>query len=153
MMNRSFFAIAPFLSAVALLGQKPNAADFWPQAVDDRGFHLVIYQPQIDSWKNNRLEARAAVTAKRDDSSQEMFGIVKLSARTEVDRQTRIVWLEDRKIESATFPGAKPEQGDIEKAVRDSLPNWPGSISLDRLLADLSMMGAEAEAQNTALKN
>ena len=100
-------------------GQNTTSAPTWPREVDDNGFHIVIYQPQIDKWKDNRLEARAAVTASRPDSSQETFGIVTLSARTDVDKETRMVWLEDLKVTSASFPGAKPEQGDLADAIRN----------------------------------
>jgi hypothetical protein len=88
----------------------------------------------------------------RGGSSQETFGIVTLTARTNVDKETRMVWLEDLKVTSASFPGAKPERGDLEKAVRDSLPIWPGTIALDRLLADLAINGVEAESQSVPLK-
>src|SRR5580658_5070812 len=92
----------------------PTAVGAFPKEIDDRGFHLVIYQPQVDSWKKDRLEARAAVTASRSGSTEEAFGIVTLTARTDVDKETRTVWFEDLKVTSASFPGVKPEQGDLE---------------------------------------
>ncbi len=139
--------------AAILPGQTAPAAGNWPMQLDDHGFHIVVYQPQVDSWKKDRLEGRAAVTATKAGSSQEAFGIITLSARTDVDKETRMVALADLKVTSASFPGAKPEQGDLEKAVRDSLPNWPKVIALDRLLADLSINGATLEGQSTGLKN
>src|SRR5271169_2263671 len=60
----------------------PSAVGAFPKEIDDRGFHLVVYQPQVDSWKKDRIEARAAVTASRSGSNQEAFGIVTLTART-----------------------------------------------------------------------
>src|SRR5277367_5330904 len=71
---------AGFLFSVVSLGQDATSVQNWPRVVDANGFHLVIYQPQVDSWKNNRLEARAAVTASRPGSTQENFGIVALNA-------------------------------------------------------------------------
>lgn len=137
----------------SLLGQTPPVTrETWPRVVDDRGFHLVIYQPQVDSWKMNRLEAHAAVTASSEGSSSESFGIVKLSARTGVDKETRTVSIEDLKINSVSFPGAKTDQGELEKALRATLPDWPTTVSLDRLLADLSINGAEAQPQSAPLK-
>jgi hypothetical protein len=142
------------LATIALLAaQTAPTGDTWPMELDDHGFHLVIYQPQVDSWKQNHLEGRAAVTATKTGSNQEAFGIVMLSARTDVDKETRMVALDDIKVTSASFPGAKPEQGDLEKAVRDSLPNWPKVVALDRLLADLSINGATPEGVSTGLKN
>jgi hypothetical protein len=112
----------------------------------------------VDSWKTNLLEGRAAVTATKTTSPAakspvEAFGLVTLSARTDVDKETRMVALEDLKVTSASFPGAKSEQGDLEKAVRDSLPNWPKTVALDRLLADLSINGTAPEGASSGLKN
>src|SRR5271166_1251951 len=86
----------PYLS-----GQTAAAAETWPMQLDDHGFHLVIYQPQVDSWKKDRLEGRAAVTATVAGSTKEAFGIVMLSARTAVDKETRMVALDDLKVTSA----------------------------------------------------
>jgi hypothetical protein len=146
-------AVVLITLAAILPGQTAPSAETWPMQLDDHGFHIVVYQPQVDSWKKDRLEGRAAVTATKAGSSQEAFGIVTLSARTDVDKETRMVALQDVKVTSATFPGAKPEQGDLERAVRDSLPNWPKVVALDRLLADLSINGATPEGQSAGLKN
>lgn len=145
-------SIAPLFFSQVSLSQNNASGEAWPQELDDNGFHLAIYQPQVDSWKNNKLEARAAVTATRPGVARESFGIVTLSARTDVDKMTRTVWLEDIKVNNASFPGAKSEEGDLERAVRDSISAWPKSVSLDRLLADLAINGAEAQTQSAPLK-
>ena len=138
-------AISPFLYSQTA---PAPAAEAWPKAVDDQGFHVVIYQPQVDSWKKNQLQARAAVTATRPPSTTEAFGIVTLTARTEVNKETRSVSLEDMKITNASFPGAKPEQGDLEKVVREAFKS--GTVGLDHLLADIAMTGAETESMAAA---
>ncbi len=152
MTPRSFalaLGMTPLLFAQALFSQTPSPSTaVWPKEVDNQGFHLVIYQPQVDSWKNNKLDARAAVTATRPPDTTEAFGIVTLTARTEVNKETRVVSLEDLKVISASFPGAKPEQGELEKAIRESFQS--GTVGLDSLLADLAMTGAETEAQAAA---
>jgi hypothetical protein len=35
-----------------------DAGPGWPQKMDAFGFHLVIYQPQVDHWKKDHLDAR-----------------------------------------------------------------------------------------------
>jgi hypothetical protein len=128
----------------------PPAMETWPRETDALGFHLVIYQPQVDSWKKDQLQARAAVTATRPPSTVEAFGIVTLTARTEVEKDMRLVMLHDLKVTSANFPGAKPAEGNLEQAVRESVSTWAKTVSLDRLLADLAITGAEMEPQATA---
>src|SRR5271157_3597816 len=54
-----------FLTFIALplvFAQAPPASDeYWPREVDTDDLRLVLYQPQVDSWKGNRIEARSAV--------------------------------------------------------------------------------------------
>lgn len=113
----------------------------------------MIYQPQVDSWKDNRIEARSAVIVTRREDPTQIFGIVSISARTEVYRETRLVSMEDITIKDANFPSARSLQSTLLNAVRDSLPNWPRTVSLDRLLADFSINQAEAKAESIRLKN
>ena len=125
----------------------------WPREIDSGNVHLVIYQPQVDSWKDNRIEARSAVIVTRREDPTQIFGIVSINARTEVDRETRLVSFEDITIKDANFPSATSLQSTLLNAVRDSVPNWPRTVSLDRLLADLSITQAEAKAESIRLKN
>lgn len=125
----------------------------WPREIDSNGMHLVIYQPQVDSWKDNVIEARSAVILTRAADPKEIFGIVSIGARTEVDREARLVSFEDIVIRDANFPSAASLRTSLLKAVRDSVPNWPRTVSLDRLLADLQITQAESKAESVSLKN
>jgi hypothetical protein len=74
--------------------------------MDAGGFHFVIYQHQVDQWKKDHLQARAAVTVTRSGDSTPVYGIVSLTARTDVDKERRWVTLEDLKVSSVSFPAA-----------------------------------------------
>jgi hypothetical protein len=126
----------------------------WPKEFDDSGYHLVLYQPQVDSWKKDRLEVRAAATATRQGQSNEIFGIVTFSARTEVDKEVRMVALQDLEIKSVSFPGSGSSQGDLTQIIKNHIQSM-GEVSLDRLLADVSVANAEFESESasTGLKN
>jgi hypothetical protein len=52
-----------------------------------------IYQPQIDSWKGDRLAVRAAAAVRDSGAAGPAFGVIWLSARTDVDKTTRLVSL------------------------------------------------------------
>jgi len=153
-MNSRVLLSLTFLASTLLFAQAPAAGDGnWPREIDSGNIHLVIYQPQVDSWKGNRIEARSAVIATRREAPTQIFGIVSINARTEVDRETRLVSFEDITIKDANFPSAATLQPTLIKALRDSVPNWPQTVSLDRLLADLSITQAEAKAESIRLKN
>jgi len=150
---RIFLSLACFVPS-CLLSQAAVPSDAnWPREVDSGGVHLVIYQPQVDNWKDNRIEARSAVIVTRAGDPAQIFGIVSINARTEVDRETRLVSFEDIAIREVSFPSASSLQPTLLKAVRESVPSWPKTVSLDRLLADVQISQAETKAESIRLKN
>lgn len=136
----------PFqVSAQTPLSRPLDPAATFPREIDDGRFHIVVYQPQVESWQKNRLQGRAALSVSGEGLNREMFGIATLTARTDVDQESRTVWLNELQVSRVSFPGAEAEQHDVENAVRDSLPDWPRTIALDRLLAGLAINNAAAE--------
>ena len=150
-------ALLLWLSVCALpilfAGTAGNGDGNWPREIDAGNIHLVIYQPQVDNWQDNRIQARSAVIVTERDNPTEIFGIVSINARTEVDRETRLVSFEGITIKDASFPSAPSLQSTLLKAVRESVLSWPSTVSLDRLLADLAVTEAETKAESTRLKN
>ena len=152
----TFSVLCCFLAITlpSVLAQTSSDADpGWPRELDARGFHIVVYQPQVDQWKKNHLEARAAVTVTRPGEPTAQYGIVSLTARTDVDKESRMVTLEDLKVSSVSFPAAKSQESELERAIRDGLPDWPRTITLDRLLAELAMTQAEVDNESVVVKN
>jgi hypothetical protein len=148
---RALLATAVFGLVVGSLPAQTDSG--WPRELNSGASHFVIYQPQVDSWKDDRLEARTVVMVTTPGSARPAYGIVKLSARTSVDKATRLVVLEEIKADSATFPAATRRQPELVRAVEQSLPDWPRTISLDRLLADLAMTQNETAAESIPLRN
>src|SRR5215475_10989472 len=95
-----------------LLGQTPPATDpsavppegVWPRELVANGANVLVYQPQVDKWDGNRLEARAAVAVRAPGAAQPSFGVVWITARTEVDKERGLVYLQDIKIPKVNFP-------------------------------------------------
>jgi hypothetical protein len=143
-----------FIALPLLLAQAPPGGDeYWPKEIGTDNIHLLLYQPQVDSWKGNRIEARSAVIVTLKGDPTEIFGTVLIRARTEVDKEARLVSLEDIEIKEANFPSATALQGKLRKAVRESVPSWPRTVSLDRLLADLAINQTETKAEMIRFKN
>jgi hypothetical protein len=54
------------LAIPQLFAKAPASGDgSWPEEIETGSIHLVVYQPQVDSWKDNRIEARSAVIVTR----------------------------------------------------------------------------------------
>jgi hypothetical protein len=146
--------LATSMVPTSLMAQAPASGDGnWPKEIVTDQIHLLLYQPQADTWTDNRIEARSAVMLTQLGDPKQMFGMIVMNARTEIDRETRTVSLEDINIKEVNLPSAGSLQPVLLKAVRDSVPDWPKTVSLDRLLADLSITQAQTQAESIRLKN
>ena len=117
-------------------------ADPWPRDMTLTNAKAVIYQPQVESWTGNQLKFRVAIQLRADDAKTPTFGVVSGSARTSVDRGSRLVDLDDFVILDVKFP-TLPDNGraythDLARAIESAL----ATISLNRLEASLAASGA-----------
>ena len=125
----------------------------WPRTVELGGAKLVVYQPQLDKWEGNRLEARAAVAATAAGSERQSFGVVWLSARTDVDKDARLVTLEDFKVEKASFPQEPGNEQLYASMLQQRADDAVRVIPLDQLEATLAVTAAVQKARAVEVKN
>jgi hypothetical protein len=92
------------LAAGPLRGDTAPAATRWPATIASADVTFTIYQPQVDRWVDDRLDGRAAVSARRRGESEATIGVVFLRARTSLDRVPGQVTFEALEFEKATFP-------------------------------------------------
>ncbi len=124
----------------------------WPKEVQVEGGAVVLYQPQIDSYSGDTVEARAAVMWRPADGSEPLFGAVWTTARVEVDRESRLVDFADIRIPQVRFPGASEEnQQKLAELLEREAPAWDLEISLDRFIAGLEIL--EGDDQFDPLKH
>src|SRR5262249_9078109 len=122
----------------------------WPRQIQQGGNTITIYQPQVERWDGNQLQSRAAVAVETPASAQPTYGVIWLSARTEVDKDRRLVTLEDCRISTGTFPTATQ---DYLSLLRQTIQPGPHTIALDRLRANLTVTQAEQKNQKQPFKN
>ena len=138
--------LVPFLRA-----QTESPDDIgWPREITHEQGTVIIYQPQLDSFKNNVLEGRAAVSVTLKDRDEPVFGAIWFKARLETDLDNRTASILNLEIPRVRFAESTPEQekkfaGFLEKEI----PKWGLSISLDRLLTTLKL----AEREQLAAEN
>ena len=67
----------------------------WPRRfeVDDDTF--TVYPLQLERWQNDRLDARAAVEVQPGDAERSLFGVVSVSAQTDLDEASGMVTVHD----------------------------------------------------------
>ena len=66
--------LALILARPALAAQDP-----WPKRFEDPKGTVVMYQPQLEDFKDDKLTARAAVSVKTKEMKTPVFGAVWLS--------------------------------------------------------------------------
>ena len=150
------FAQAP-ASATAPSGAAPAmapvAADSWPKTAELGGATYTVYQPQLDSWDTQSLAAHAAVSVLAPGSQGPTYGVIKITAKTSVDRLARTVYFTDTTVQSAAFPAAPAFASDYQKAIQAIFIKGPFTVALDRMEAALAALNAHNQAKTVPVQN
>jgi hypothetical protein len=156
-MNGTRNAIFTLLvAAAAMLGmtsisfaQAPSAggsqlpADPWPRDLSIPSAAVLVYQPQINKWADNQIDFRAAVAIKPTGATNETFGVVFATARTQVDKVARMVVFENLKVTKADFPTLPNRGAQYAAELQASFAKDMKTISLDRLETSLAAAGIQ----------
>ena len=158
------FLLAITVSAAALAQTPPPpppqtaapAPDVaWPrEAKGADGTVITVYQPQIESWAENVLKGRAAVSVLKAGEKEPTYGVIELSARTAIDKASDIATLSDVRVTKSNFPGASEEQAKqylaiMRGAVRRT--SWP--VSVAALQSNLGVTQARSKQKGQPVKN
>ena len=145
---------APAQPAAAASSAPSGPSDPWPRRLQAKQGTFLIYQPQLDTWKNNLLEAHAAVSVQPTGAKDPTFGVIWFTARTDVDKTNRLVYLEDLTITRSSFPSAPEKAAAWVEALHELEPSKRSkAISLDRLEADLGITQAKTQGEARPLDN
>lgn len=147
----SLFVLLAFSPAYAIEIQEGEAAEEtgleWPRVIDTDDARIVVYQPQVESYKNNILEGLAAVSVTIPTIENPVFGAFWFASRMETDRDERVVTLVDLTVTAVKFPEASQKDLDaFSQIVETEIPKWNLTISLDRLIAGLELVEMERAA-------
>lgn len=119
----------------------------WPVELEgDRG-SITIYQPQIESFKGNILESRAAISVTPKGGTP-VFGACWFEARMSTDMDTRLATLESVKVTAARFPDQDEAKVKLlTDYLEREIPTWNITVSIDQLAADLETDSAPGASQ------
>ena len=127
----------------------------WPrEAKGADGTVITVYQPQIESWADNRLTGRAAVAVKRPGEQEPSYGVIELAAQTQIDKASDVATLTGLRVTKSTFPGASEEDAKryldtLRGAVRRD--SWP--VSVQALQSNLGITQARSKQKAQPVKN
>jgi hypothetical protein len=117
----------------------------WPREKDSIGT-VTLYQPQVDNWDGVQVEFRSAVSVKANAEAPPVYGVVWGTTRTSVDKDARLVHLNDRQFTKVVFPSAADKQAAWKAALEKEVPQAIKEIALDRLAAALEVAAADRQA-------
>jgi hypothetical protein len=130
----------------------PAGGDPWPRQVAAPGATIKVYQPQLDSWTGNTLDAYAAVAVKSEGSNDTAYGVIWFTARTEVDKVNRTVTLYNFNLTKYKFPSVANNGAQYAQALKSDL-TWSQSIPLDMLQSSLATTAAVDQQKRYTVKN
>ena len=136
---RTNAAPATFQQSIARSSAAPAMTDKgWPRGYSlPSEAQLVIYQPQIASWENQKhLVALTAVSFVAKGEQKPALGTIKLEADTDVALEPRLVRFTNLKITETSFQTlSKDQTREITSEIEKNLPAEERVIALDRVLA------------------
>jgi hypothetical protein len=110
----------------------------WPRGYSlPNEAQLVLYQPQVASWENQKqLVAFAAVSHVAKGEQKPALGTIKFQTDTEVSLEQRLVKFSKIKIVETNFQTLSKEQTQqIVSEIEKNIPEEDRVIALDRVLA------------------
>src|SRR5881392_3303232 len=141
------FLASPFETAAGKAASDQSGDPGWPREKYSNGTRLLIYQPQVDDWKNFQdLSWRMAVSL-TPKGGKEVVGVVEMKGSTEVDNVAKVVIITNPEITGTHFPSLDQAATEkMEQLFKTFVPSTL-SISLHRLIASVPKQEAPAGVQ------
>jgi hypothetical protein len=108
----------------------------WPKVFDRNGAHIVVYQPQIRTWRSYRSLIADTAVSIAQNNAKPILGVISWHADTITDVSTRTVFVRSIEVASSRFPALDATQeAAMQARVRQTYPTMTFTISLDRMIA------------------
>jgi len=153
MTNISRALIIVLFSEVIATAQTKPSDEGWPRRFALGTSSAAVYQPQIEEWSGNSLSARAAIAITELQSKQQIYGVLRFSARAEIEKVNRLVTLSEFKVKKLSLPMAPDKAAVFEAAFQARADKQVNVIALDRLLADMAINHATTNTEAYEVKN
>ncbi|MCK5455767.1 MAG: hypothetical protein KAI45_01495, partial [Melioribacteraceae bacterium] len=141
------------LMQIAVFAQSDVEELSWPREFEKDNSTVTIYQPQVESFKDNFLEGRMAISIKPKDKDM-VFCAAWFKATMSTDLDARIVTLEKIEIPKIHFPDIDDQKkiDNFSKLLASEIESWDVEMSLDRLTASLGDV-EDLKDQSATLNN
>src|SRR6476469_7090460 len=122
-------------AATSTTGSGESGGSTWPREKYNNGTRLIIYQPQIDDWKNFQdLSWRMAISL-TPKSGKTVVGVVEMKGTTNIDNVAKLVTITNPEITGTYFPSLDNATRErMDQTFKTFVPST-FSISLYHLIA------------------
>jgi hypothetical protein len=144
--NRWFSLGFLLVLSCAAIGRSPQEVggldrQAWPKEIQTSASRITVYEPQLESFKGNRLNSRAAVSVIRQGDSQPVFGGVWLESTLITDPEGRTATPVKIQMTAIRFPNSDAsELAELRREIEAAVPRWKLAYSLDAVLAELKLL-------------
>src|SRR4029079_2814563 len=131
----------------ATTGSGQSSDSSWPREKYSNGTQLIIYQPQVDDWKNFQdLSWRMAISL-TPKGGKTAVGVVEMKGNTDVDNIAKVAIITNPQVTGTYFPSLdQATKEKMEQLFKTFVPST-FSISLHSLIASTPKKEAPAGAQ------
>src|SRR4051812_45877034 len=128
---------APLVGLVAAAAAPAPADGGWPRAyTTGSGARLMLYEPQVESWKDQRRIVMYAAVNYTAKDQRAALGTIRIEADTKIAVDERLVNFSELAITASNFPSLTREQlTAVTGEITASVPRDERVIGLDRVLA------------------
>jgi hypothetical protein len=134
-MTRIIALSAVAFALMSLAPPAPAQDPGWPRQIVKPGGTLIIYQPQIDNWKDLSTITWRQAFQLTPTGGKQVVGAVSFNGTTSVDTATHMVLFYDINVSNTYFPSLSPaSSAQMDQLFRTFVPPYV-NISLDRVVA------------------
>ncbi|HSV26681.1 MAG TPA: hypothetical protein VLH60_02205, partial [Sedimentisphaerales bacterium] len=138
--------------AVAMTCTAAPSVQQWPKIMNTPDGRVMVYEPQVETFEDERLTARTAVSVQIYPDSPLVFGVAWFDSQVNVNRSAGTVDVVKTRVTQVKFPGDVDETERFGEMVAAAMTEWDLRMSLDEALASVAQTEAEQGFQD-ALNN
>src|SRR5438445_7731583 len=122
-------------AATTTTGSDQSSDPGWPRERYQNGTRLIIYQPQVDDWKNFQdLSWRMAISL-TPKSGKTVVGVVEMKGTTSIDNVAKLVVISNPQITGTYFPSLDKATADKMEQIFKSFVPATLQVSLYNLIS------------------
>lgn len=140
----------PFLFCIMLISSAAVAQQEWPKTISAANGNMIkIYQPQPESYTNNVLKSRAAISIIESGKSDPVFGTYWFTAQAPGNGST--VSIQSLEVTDIRFPSDMDDAkiSDIKNTLQNEVPKMNVQLSQKELQNALTLNQEQAKLSST----